>query len=54
MFIEIFWYSRKKNKTIGIVKVCFDCMAHQIYGSSANTDNFGKNGDYSKLAYLLN
>ena len=44
---------RKKNKTIGIAKICIDCWAKEIYGTNANTETFGQDGDYEKLKTIL-
>jgi len=44
---------KKKNKVVGIAKICFGCNALHITGTKAHTQNFGKNGDYEKLAKLL-
>jgi hypothetical protein len=44
---------KKNNKIIGVAKVCFSCRAHLILGTTANTENFGQNGDYEKLEKIL-
>lgn len=44
---------RKNNKVVGTAKICFDCMAHQITGTKANTEDFGQDGDYGKLEMIL-
>lgn len=44
---------KKESKIIGTAKVCFGCMAHQINGTIANTENFGQEGDYERLGKLL-
>jgi hypothetical protein len=44
---------KKDSKVVGTAKVCFGCMASQIKGTTANTKNFGQEGDYEKLAKLL-
>jgi hypothetical protein len=44
---------RKKHSLVGIAKICFACMYHQIVGTSANTQNFGQDGDYEKLRAIL-
>lgn len=44
---------KKRNKIIGIAKICFRCQANQIVGTVANTYNFGSNGDYEKLEKIL-
>ena len=44
---------KKEGKVVGTAKICFDCLAHQIKGTKVNTDNFGQDGDYGKLATIL-
>lgn len=44
---------KKQNKVIGTAKLCFDCMKSQIHGTTANTENFGENGDFEKLIEVL-
>ena len=44
---------KNKNKTVGIAKICFECLKNQILGNKANTENFGQDGDYEKLEKLL-
>ena len=44
---------KKKGKVIGTAKICFDCLAKQINGTTARTENFGQDGDYEKLAKIL-
>jgi hypothetical protein len=44
---------KKESKIVGTAKVCFGCMAHQITGTTANTENFGQEGDYERLEKLL-
>lgn len=44
----------KKNKLVtGIAKICFSCHKYQLVGTEAQTENFGSNDDYSKLAGIL-
>ncbi|WP_370901623.1 hypothetical protein [Chryseobacterium gossypii] len=45
---------RKQKKIVGIAKIYFECDQNYIVGSSANTENFGQNGDYIKLSQILN
>ena len=45
---------KMKNKVRGTAKICFSCLAHRIEGTTANTSDFGQDGDYDKLAKLLN
>lgn len=44
---------KKEGQVVGTAKICFDCLANQITGTTANTKNFGQDGDYGKLARLL-
>lgn len=44
---------KKQNKVIGTAKLCFDCMKSQIHGTTANTKNFGQDGDFEKLEVIL-
>ncbi|MFN5982661.1 MAG: hypothetical protein ACK46Y_01280 [Fluviicola sp.] len=44
---------KKKNKTIGIAKICFECGQSEFIGTSKKTDGFGKNGEFQKLKTLL-
>ncbi|WP_284653543.1 hypothetical protein [Flavobacterium terrisoli] len=44
---------KHKSKTIGIAKLCFGCNGNQIVGTKANTEEFGMDGDYEKLAKIL-
>jgi len=45
---------KKNDKIIGMAKVCFSCDQNKIYGTTANTEKFGLDGDYAKLNELLN
>jgi len=44
---------KKRNNIIGTAKICFGCMDNQITGTTANTDNFGQDGDYERLENIL-
>lgn len=44
---------KKKNKTIGIAKICFQCSKSYIVGTKENTEQFGMDGDYQKLERIL-
>ncbi|MBP6695098.1 MAG: hypothetical protein KA161_08210 [Saprospiraceae bacterium] len=44
---------RKMGEISGMAKICFDCMAHHIVGTEANTEYFGQNGDYARLQKFL-
>lgn len=52
IFRDIFIF-RKKNKLIGIAKICFECKKCYILGTNANTNEFGQSGDYNKLKNLV-
>jgi len=45
---------KKKEKIIGIAKICFECNKNQVVGTNKNTENFGQDGDYEKLDKVLN
>ena len=44
---------KRKSKTIGIAKICFECHGNRIVGTKANTEEFGMDGDYEKLENIL-
>jgi hypothetical protein len=44
---------KKKNKVIGIAKICFNCHQYRIIGTNADTKNFGMGDDYEKLGAIL-
>ena len=44
---------KRKNKIVGIAKICFGCMHHVIAGANGNTIEFGQSGDYDRLYKLL-
>src|SRR6218665_1786716 len=44
---------KRKSKTIGIAKICFECHGNGIVGTKANTEEFGMDGDYEKLENIL-
>ncbi len=44
---------KKKKKTVGIAKICFECSQHIIIGAKGNTEYFGQSGDIGKLESLL-
>lgn len=44
---------KKEGKVVGTAKICFNCFANQIKGTTANTENFGQDGDYGKLTKIL-
>ena len=37
---------KRNNNIIGTAKICFRCRANQITGTSADTEDFGQDGDY--------
>lgn len=45
---------KEHHKIIGLAKICFHCNQHIIYGTAANTVNFGQEGGYSRLRKILN
>jgi len=44
---------KRKSKTVGIAKICFECQANHIVGTKANIEEFGMDGDYEKLEKIL-
>mgnify|MGYP000044066640 CR=1 FL=1 len=44
---------KRKNKIIGVAKLCFGCNQHRIIGTDRNTDFFGYSGDFEKLDSIL-
>ena len=52
IYRDILIFKLNKN-IIGTAKICFGCMANEITGTNANTDNFGQDGDYRRLRNLL-
>ncbi|MGL2966353.1 hypothetical protein [Flavobacterium sp. XGLA_31] len=44
---------RKKDKVIGVAKICFDCKKSWIMGSRYPTEDFGLSGEYEELHQLL-
>jgi hypothetical protein len=44
---------KRKSKTIGIAKICFECNENHIVGTEANIEEFGMDGDYEKLEKIL-
>lgn len=44
---------KTKGKIVGVAKICFDCLGHQIIGTNANTNFFGQNGDFDRLNRIL-
>lgn len=45
---------KKNSKINGIAKICFSCDQNRMYGTTANTINFGQEGDYTKVNKILN
>ena len=44
---------KREGKIVGTAKMCFGCMANQINGTTANTENFGQDGDYDRIEKIL-
>lgn len=44
---------RKNNHIIGMAKVDFNCMKHQMIGERYNDSKFGQSGEYKELEKLL-
>lgn len=45
---------RRNNKIIGMAKISFDCLRHQMIGERYNDSNFGQSGEYKELEKILN
>jgi hypothetical protein len=45
---------KKNNRTIGMVKICFECGQSIFYGEKNNTEYFGENNEYEELLRILN
>lgn len=52
VYRDILVFKKDKN-TVGFCKICFDCGLFKMIGTSANTENFGQDGDFEKLSKLL-
>ena len=44
---------KKKNKVIGLAKICFKCGMYHIEGSNSNVECFGMDKEYKRLKKLL-
>jgi len=44
---------RKNKKIIGMAKICFGCRQFRIAGTNSNAENFGQDGDFEKLEFIL-
>lgn len=44
---------RNQGEISGMAKICFECLQHQIHGTTLDTRDFGQSGDYGKLENLL-
>jgi len=44
---------RKKDKVIGVAKICFDCNRSQIVGARYDASAFGQSGEYDALHTIL-
>ncbi len=44
---------KKKDKIVGVSKICFECELNWTIGSERNVDLLGQEGDYEKLKKIL-
>jgi len=44
---------RENNIIVGMAKISFDCMKHQMIGERYNDSNFGQSGEYKELEEIL-
>lgn len=44
---------KKKGKVSGVAKLCYDCEMSHFIGTSADTGNFGADGEFEKLKELV-
>ena len=44
---------RKKDKVIGVAKICFDCEKSAIVGARYDASQFGQSGEYKALQEIL-
>ena len=44
---------KKKDKIVGVSKICFDCGLHWTIGSKRDVLLLGQNGDFEKLKEIL-
>lgn len=44
---------KKRNKVIGVAKICFTCHQYHIIGTDADIKNFGMGDDYEKLGSII-
>ncbi|WP_276135142.1 hypothetical protein [Polluticoccus soli] len=44
---------KKKDKVVGVVKICFDCFENQIVGGLQDSAYFNRDVDYNRLKNLL-
>ena len=51
-FRDIFIF-KNNNKIIGIAKICLECEKNSFVGANGETQNFGSNGEFEKLKYLI-
>ncbi|PZR19509.1 MAG: hypothetical protein DI539_13780 [Flavobacterium psychrophilum] len=45
---------KKNGKFSGMAKLCYECGLSHFIGTNADTDNFGSEGEYTKLKALVN
>lgn len=53
IYRDMLIFRKVRGEISGMAKICFDCMAHHIVGTEANTEYFGQNGDYARLQKFL-
>lgn len=44
---------REKNIIVGMAKISFDCLRHQMIGERYNDSKFGQSGEYKELEKML-
>ena len=44
---------RRNKKIIGMAKISFECLKHQMIGERYNDSNFGKSGEFKELQKIL-
>jgi len=52
-FRDVFIF-RKKDKIVGIAKLCYSCHLATIIGTEKSIKNFGGCGDFSRLQEIMN
>jgi hypothetical protein len=46
-------FFKRKHRTVGFARICFDCNMSNIVGSNRETSTFGQGGEYESLSLLL-